>query len=180
MVFAASLAACTTLAAQQPAQAPPPPVVVREVRPADVEMARVRQAREVEGMRYAELRNGEPLEANLFPPELIMRRQRDIGLQPAQRTQITQTIGRLEAALVELQWTLQDQQQALAELLQQQQVNAEATMQAFDRVLATEASVKRTHFQALLQIRNVLTPEQQNQLRGGPPRGGAPGREDER
>ena len=119
----------------------------------------------MEDRRRAEA-GGDPLERFLIPPDLIMRRQREIGLQPAQRTQITQIIGRLEASLVEFQWTMQEHQQALAELLQQPQVNGDAALQALDRVLATETSVKRAHFQALLQIRSVLTPEQVGQLRG--------------
>jgi Spy/CpxP family protein refolding chaperone len=120
---------------------------------------------------------GNPLERNLFPPELIMRRQRDIGLRPEQRQQITQAIGRLEASLVELQWNMQEQQQALADALEQSQVDVEGALRLLDRVLATEAMVKRTHFQALLQIRGVLTPEQQDRLRAGPRE---PAREEER
>ena len=168
LIATLSLVMCTGLAAQQPA---PPPG-----NPRTVEGQRLDEMRYVEGRR---LESSDPLERFLFSPELIMRRQRGIGLQPAQRTQITQIIGRLEASLVEFQWTMQEQQQQLAELLQQPQVNADAALQALDRVLATETSIKRAHFQSLLQIRNVLTPEQQHQLRGGPPRG-APGREDER
>jgi len=152
----------SALTAQQTAPAPtPPPAAPRIVEGQDMRARQLREMAMVDERRAA----GDPLERYLIPPEVIMRRQREIGLQPAQRTQITQAIGRLEAALVELQWTMQDQQQALAEMLQQPQVNTEAALQALDRVLTTETAVKRAHFQALLQIRNVLTSEQLDRLR---------------
>jgi len=161
LTIALTLAACTALAAQQPApRAPQAPAAVPAA-PAPT------RAMEMEHARADMMRAGDPLERNLFPPELIMRRQREIGLQPEQRRRITQIIGRLEAALVELQWNMQDQQQALAEALQRPQVNVDSAMVLLDQVLTTEAAVKRTHFQSLLQIRAVLTPEQQQRLRYG-------------
>lgn len=164
MATALTLAVCTGLAAQQPAPANPPPGAPRAVFPTgerDRDAQRLVEMAAVDARRAA----GDPMERFLIPPDLIMRRQREIGLQAAQRTQITQAIQRLEASLVELQWNMQDQQQALGELLQQPQVNTDAALQALDRVLTTEAAVKRIHFQTLIQIRNVLTPDQVNQLR---------------
>ena len=171
LLIALSLAACTTLSAQQPAQAPTPPPGA--ARAADMERARAMEMAAADAARGG----GNPLERNLFPPEIIMRRQREIGLRPEQRQQITQAIGRLEASLVELQWSMQEQQQALADALEQPQVDGDAALRLLDRVLATEAMVKRIHFQALLQIRAVLTPDQQDRLRAGPRE---PGREEER
>jgi len=177
-VIAWTMVMATGLSAQRTAPAPPsPPETVRVVEGRDLVRARQLQEMAMVDERRAA---GDPLERYLIPPEVIMRRQREIGLQPAQRTQITQAIGRLEASLVELQWTMQDQQQALAEMLQQPQVNTEAALQALDRVLTTETAVKRAHFQALLQIRNVLTPEQQERLRPRTMSGDAVVREDER
>lgn len=170
MVMVLSLVVGTVLPAQEPARTPSPG---REPRMAYQERERARDMA-LEAERHAA---EDPLERYLFPPELIMRRQRDIGLQPAQRQQITQAIQRLEASLVELQWTMQEQQQALAEMLAQPQVDTAAALRVLDRVLTTEATVKRVHFQALLTIRNVLTAEQQERLRGWPRE---PGRDEER
>ena len=107
----------------------------------------------------------DPLARHLFPPELVMARQREIGLQPAQRQQISQAIGRLQARVLELQWTVQEQQEALSDLLSRPQVDSAAALAAMDRLLATEREVKRAHMALLIQIKNALTPEQQQRLR---------------
>ena len=108
---------------------------------------------------------GDPLARYLFPPELVMARQREIGLLPAQRQQISQAIGRLQARVLELQWTMQGEQEALAELLSRPQVDSAAALAVMDRVLGVEREVKRAHLVLLIQIKNVLTPEQQEMLR---------------
>ena len=107
----------------------------------------------------------DPLARHLFPPELVMARQREIGLQPAQRQQISQAIGRLQARVLELQWTVQEQQEALSDLLSRPQVDSAAALAAMDRLLTTEREVKRAHMALLIQIKNALTPEQQQRLR---------------
>ena len=108
---------------------------------------------------------GDPLARYLFPPELVMARQREIGLLPAQRHQISQAIGRLQARVLELQWTMQGEQEALADLLSRPQVDSAAALAVMDRVLGVEREVKRAHLVLLIQIKNVLTPEQQEMLR---------------
>jgi len=172
MVMALSLGVAGALSAQVPAQAPaaPPPAALGRgystLQRAGADLDRAREMELVAAAR-ADAQGGNPMERYLVPPEVIMRRQREIGLQPAQRTQITQIIGRLEASLVELQWSMQEEQQALTEGLRQPTVDESATMALLDRVLAREVQVKRVHFQALLQIRNVLTAEQRDRLLGG-------------
>ena len=94
-----------------------------------------------------------------------MARQREIGLTPAQRQQISQAIGRLQARVLELQWTVQEQQEALSDLLSRSQVDSAAALAAMDRLLATEREVKRAHMALLIQIKNALTAEQQQRLR---------------
>jgi len=107
----------------------------------------------------------DPLARYLFPPELVMALQREIGLLPAQRQQISQAIGRLQARVLELQWTMHEEQEALADLLSRPQVDSAAALAVMDRVLGVEREVKRAHLALLIQIKNALTPEQQERLR---------------
>jgi Spy/CpxP family protein refolding chaperone len=102
---------------------------------------------------------------HLFPPELVMKHQQKIGLRPAQRTEITEAIGQATAKFVDLQWRMQEASQKLLELIQAAQVDEDAALAQIDRVLTIERDVKREQMSLLIRIKNVLTREQQAQLR---------------
>lgn len=106
----------------------------------------------------------DPLGRYLFPPELIMRHQQDIGLAAEQRTAITRAIQDFQTKTVDLQWRMQDQTQRLTSLLIKPSVDSVAALQQLDEVLNVEREVKRAHIALLLRIKNTLTAEQQNQL----------------
>ena len=108
-------------------------------------------------------------EQELFPPELVMRHQRDIGLADEQRRSITEAIKQLQATVVDLQWELQEQTRVLGELLRERSVDEASALEQVDGVLEVERRIKRAHMSLLIRIKNVLTPEQQarlNSLRG--------------
>lgn len=107
---------------------------------------------------------GDPLEHHLFPPDLIMRHQRDLGLSAEQRTAVTRAIQDFQHKTVELQWNMQDQTQRLAELLDKPAVDQAAALAQLDEVLKVEREVKRAHIGLLVQLKNLLTPEQQAKL----------------
>jgi len=108
----------------------------------------------------------------LFPPELVMQHQQEIGLRPEQRSAITKAIQELQTKVIDLQWKMQDQSQRLATLLQKPLVDQTAALTQLDEVLGTERDVKRAHITLLIQIKNTLTAEQQAKLAAA--RGGAP------
>lgn len=105
-----------------------------------------------------------PFMRELYPPELIMRHGRDIGLSEAQRKAITQAVAETQATTLELQWDMQDAAQTLAELVSQDRVNEEAALEAAARVMEIEGRVKRAHLGLLIRIKNQLTPDQQQRL----------------
>lgn len=115
----------------------------------------------------------DPLAEFLFPPELVMGHQRELGLSPDQRTAITEAIKGFQAAVVDLQWQMQDEQAKLAELLRRPAADEKAVLAQTDRVLEVERQVKRAHLSLLIRIKNSLTPDQQARLRAarGPARG---------
>ncbi len=108
----------------------------------------------------------------LFPPELVMQHQQEIGLRPEQRSAITKAIQELQTKVIDLQWKMQDQSQRLATLLQKPLVDQTAALTQLDEVLGTEREVKRAHITLLIQIKNTLTADQQAKLAAA--RGGAP------
>ena len=100
----------------------------------------------------------------LFPPELIIQHQQDIGLRPEQRKAITDAIQQLQARVLELQWSMQDETRKLADLLQASTVREDDALAQVDRVLAVEREIKRAHLATLIRIKNTLTPEQRATL----------------
>ena len=107
---------------------------------------------------------GDPIGANLFPPDLIMRHQQDIALAPEQRTAITKAIQEFQNKTVELQWQMQDQTQRMATLLSKPSIDETAALQQLDQVLNVEREVKRAHIGLLIKLKNTLTAEQQAKL----------------
>ena len=106
-----------------------------------------------------------PFMKELFPPELVMQNQAQIGLRPEQRKAITGAIQELQAKVIELQWELSEAQKQLHDLLRAPRVDADAALAHADRVMQTELCVKRLHLGLLIRIKNALDPEQQAQLR---------------
>ena len=106
----------------------------------------------------------DPLAKLLFPPELVMQHQADIGLKPEQRTAITRAIGELQGQVLDVQWRMQDAARQLAALLGKPSVDQTAALTQVDEVLNLEREVKRAQLTLLIRIKNTLTPEQQGKL----------------
>src|SRR4030095_13069878 len=121
----------------------------------------------------------DPLAGSLFPPEMIMQHQRELGLTEEQKTFMRGEIQRTTMSFNELQWSLQDAHEALTETVKGSSVNEQLALQQLDKVLDGEREIKRLHMEMAIRIKNKLTPEQQLKLqtfrqpprprRGGPP-----------
>jgi Spy/CpxP family protein refolding chaperone len=110
---------------------------------------------------YAE---DDPVARHLFPPELVMAHQQEIGLSAAQRDAVKAAIGEAQSLFLDLQWEVQAQASALGKLLAQSPVDEEAALAEAERLMALEARVKRAQLALLIRIKNVLTPVQQERL----------------
>jgi len=106
----------------------------------------------------------DPLARVLFPPELVMQHQQDIGLRAEQRAAITKAIQDFQGKVVDLQWRMQEQSQRLASLLEKPAVDQAAALTQVDEVLSVERDVKRAHITLLINIKNTLSAEQQAKL----------------
>ena len=107
----------------------------------------------------------DPVRGNLFPPELIMQNQKDIGLTDEQKTTIRGELLQAQTRFTELQWELQDQVESLVSLLKQEKVDEQRALAQLDKVLDVEREVKRAQIGLMVRLKNKLTPEQQAQLR---------------
>ena len=103
----------------------------------------------------------------LFPPELIMERQSDIGLDAMQRAKIIDEMSRAQLTFTKLQWEMTTVQQQIMRELRRSVVD-ESVLKQFDAMLALENQLKRTQLELLIRVKNVLTPQQQRQLSPNP------------
>jgi Spy/CpxP family protein refolding chaperone len=107
---------------------------------------------------------GDPLASHLFPPELIMAHQSEIGLQDAQRGAITSEIQKAQAKFVEIQWRMSAEAEHLQKLLEPSVADEARVLEQIDRTLAVEREIKRVQVTLLIRIKNTLTPSQQAKL----------------
>jgi Spy/CpxP family protein refolding chaperone len=131
----------------------------------------------------------DPFADAMFPPEMVMQHQRELGLTDEQKTFMRGEINRTTTRFNELQWQLQDAMEALHETMKANPVNEQLALSQLDKVLDGEREVKRAHMELAIRIKNKLTPDQQAKLQamkrdrgpggpGGPDgRGPRPGRE---
>ena len=107
----------------------------------------------------------DPFARLLFPPELVMQHQGEIGLQDAQRTALQAAIQQAQTKFVDAQWKLSAEGEKLARLLQNAQVDEAQVLEQVDRILTLEREVKRAQMGLMVRIKNTLTPVQQAKLR---------------
>ncbi len=125
----------------------------------------------------------DPLGDAIFPPEMVMQHQRELGLTDNQKTFMRDEINRTTTRFNELQWQLQDAMEALHETMKANSVNEQLALSQLDKVLDNEREMKRAHMELAIRIKNKLTPEQQTKLQsmkrsmgpGGPGPGRGPG-----
>jgi len=67
-------------------------------------------------------------------------------------------------ALLDAQWSMQEESQKLARLLQARPVDEPAVLAQADKVMGLEREVKRTQLSLLVRIKNLLTDTQQARL----------------
>lgn len=108
----------------------------------------------------------DPLAQFIFPPELVMQHQREIGLTDAQKTFLRSEIQRVTLRFTELQWQLQDAMEGLASVMKEGSVNEQQALAQLDKILDTEREIKHLHIGLAIRIKNKLTPEQQSKLQG--------------
>jgi Spy/CpxP family protein refolding chaperone len=110
---------------------------------------------------------------HVFPPEVVMRYQSELGLTSAQQEAMTQIMAETQAKLVELQWKFEGAMQALTKMLEKATVDETAALAQWDQLSGVEQQIKKMHLSLLLRIKNQLTPSQQEKLRAlRPPRPG--------
>jgi Spy/CpxP family protein refolding chaperone len=106
----------------------------------------------------------DPVARHLFPPELIMKEQNEIGLTDSQRKVITDAIQRAQSRFIELQWEMQAKSEQMVRLLEARPVDENTVLAEADRLMEVERQVKKAQLSLLIRIKNALTEAQQRRL----------------
>jgi Spy/CpxP family protein refolding chaperone len=113
---------------------------------------------------YGQQPQDDPIAQNLFPPELVMNHQNEIGLREEQRASIRSEIQKAQLKFVDLQWRLQDESEKMVLLLRQRLVDESKVLSQAEAVMNLEREIKKTHLSLLIRIKNSLSEEQQARL----------------
>jgi hypothetical protein len=107
----------------------------------------------------------DPFDA-LYPPELVMEHQNELGLSESERQVLRQSVQQAQARFTDLQWRLSAETERLDTILREPVLREAQVLEQVDRVLALERDLKRTKIALLVRIKNTLTPDQQAKLAG--------------
>jgi Spy/CpxP family protein refolding chaperone len=146
MVSISVLVGISLLQAQQPPQPATPPAQPRAPQPPQPPM--------------------DPLGDVMFPPDMIMGHARELGITDEQKAFMRGEIQKTTTRFLELQWQLQDAMEALHQIMKGNAVDEQQALSQLDKLLDTERQIKRLHFSLGIRLKNQLTPEQQEKLRG--------------
>jgi Spy/CpxP family protein refolding chaperone len=106
----------------------------------------------------------DPISGKVFPPELIMAHQAELGLDAGQRDAILKEIERAQAQFPRLQWQLQAATEQLSTLLEAPKIDEAKALAQAGEVMRLETEVKKMHLGLLIRIRNLLTELQRAKL----------------
>lgn len=107
----------------------------------------------------------DPVSGQLFPPEVVMRHQREIALSDEQRGVIQREMERTQQDMNRLAWDLAAARERLVAALAGANVDERRSIELANAVMELETRVKRTHLTLLIRIKNQLRSEQQRRLR---------------
>ena len=112
-----------------------------------------------------------------YSPMQVMRQAAEIGLTTEQEAAVQELMDSHQASFRQLRFQLGNEMTRMGALAVEHPVEETAMLEQLETVLGLEAEVKRLQLRMLVQVKNLLTPEQQAQLRtgGGPGLGGGPG-----
>ncbi len=93
-----------------------------------------------------------------------MQYGQEINLTPDQSKAVRDEIKNAQAKFLDLQWSMQSEQEKLVLLLKARPVDESAVLAQVDKVLDREREIKKIQISLLVRIKNQLTVAQQAKL----------------
>lgn len=108
----------------------------------------------------AEGQERDVFKGKLFPPNVILERQAELGLDKAQFTAIRAAVVAAQGDIAEHEWDLRTAYQNVLAELDKVPVDAERVLGYVEQALAAENEVKKRQVAMLIELRNLLSEEQ--------------------
>jgi len=106
----------------------------------------------------------DPMAKFVYPPDVVMKYQAEIGLEDQQRQSIKELIQKAQSKFIDAQFDLQAAGQKLQQLLAVPRPDEKQVLAQADKVMGLEHDVKKAQLTLLVRIKNVLTEAQQSKL----------------
>ena len=96
----------------------------------------------------------------LFPPNVILENQADLGLSKQQFTEIKRAVVEVQANVAEHEWDVREAYQNILAELDRTPIDQEQVLEHVDAALRAENEVKKLQVAMLIRLKNLLTAEQ--------------------
>ena len=107
----------------------------------------------------------EPLADHLFPPELLVKTAKAVGITAEQEQAMRADVAAAEPQMKEAKAKLDKAVEVLVAAVKDSKPDEQAALKAADDVLAAEREIKRAQLSLLIKLKSALTPEQQTKIR---------------
>ncbi len=108
---------------------------------------------------------GDVFKGKLFPPNIVLEHQDELGLTKEQFTAIRAAVVEAQSSVAEHEWDLRIAYQEVLAELDNSPVESARVLELVDAVLMAENKVKKLQVAMLIKLRNLLTDEQMDYLR---------------
>lgn len=117
------------------------------------------------GNTFGEPASPQDLIAQMLAPETVLPNAEAIGLSAQQRETLQREIAALQTRMGPLQQRMREETGALVAMLAQARPDEAAVLAQYEKLNATENEVKRLRVRMTLQVKAILTAEQQAKAR---------------
>ena len=96
----------------------------------------------------------------LFPPNVILEHQSELGLSKEQFTEIRKTVVELQGNVAEHEWDVREAYQNIMAELDNSPIDQDRVLEHVGAALRAENEVKKLQVAMLIKLKNLLTDEQ--------------------
>ncbi len=112
------------------------------------------------GIAMAADNKQDPFKGKLFPPNVILENQEELGLTKHQFTEIRATVVEVQGNVAEFEWDMREAYLKLMAELDKSPVSEDRVLEHAEVALLAENQVKKHHMAMLVRLKNLLTAEQ--------------------
>ena len=116
------------------------------------------------GPAAAQGEKGDVFKGKLFPPNVILENQAELGLSKEQFTAIKKAVVEVQANVAEHEWDVREAYMSIMAELDKSPINEDKALEYVNAALLAENQVKKEQMAMLIRLKNLLTDEQRAYL----------------